>query len=58
MKNHEYFNTIWSNRDVEFYWDGMKTGAIVGAILVSSLWVSGLLLIDKIKESKGKDKEA
>lgn len=30
MKHCEYFNTIWSHRDQEFFWEGIKFGIPVG----------------------------
>ena len=33
MKHHKYYNTIWSERDQEFYWDGLKDGSIIGSVL-------------------------
>lgn len=33
MKHHKYYNTIWTERDQEFYWDGVKFGFAIGSIL-------------------------
>lgn len=32
FKPNPYFNTIWTNRDEEFYWTGCKHGMVIGAI--------------------------
>ena len=37
FKPNPYFNTIWSNRDKEFYWTGCKDGMVIGAIGAISL---------------------
>lgn len=50
MKHHKYYNTIWSERDQEFWWDGVKGGFIAAMIFTSVLWVDGIMLVSIIKE--------
>ena len=33
MAANPYWNTMWSDRDAEFYWSGVKFGAIFSAIM-------------------------
>lgn len=30
MSKNPYWNTLWSNRDQEFYWSGVKFGFALG----------------------------
>lgn len=53
MKHHEYFNTVWTKRDREFYWDGLKTGVLISAILVPCLIVDGIVFVRHIKKEVG-----
>lgn len=57
MKHHQYYNTIWSDRDAEFWWDGVKDGLIIATILTSILWIDGMMFINYIKEQKKKSKK-
>ncbi len=50
MKHHKYFNTLWSERDQEFWWDGIKSGFTISMMLTSILWVDGIMLVNYIKE--------
>lgn len=50
MKHHKYYNTIWSERDQEFWWDGVKGGFITAMIFTSVLWCDGIMLVSIIKE--------
>lgn len=50
MKQHKYYNTIWDERDREFYWDGIKNGMIIGMISAIALVVGGIRLVEKVKE--------
>ena len=52
MKRHPYINTIWSDRDQEFWWDGMKIGAITSMVMTSILWGYGIMFVDMIKKKK------
>lgn len=52
MKHHKYFNTIWSERDQEFWWSGMKGGFIIATILTSALWIDGITFVRWIKEER------
>lgn len=51
MKHHKYFNTIWTDRDQEFYWDGLKTGAIISAIMVPCIVVNGITFVKYVKNT-------
>lgn len=56
MKHHKYFNTIWTDRDQEFYWDGLKTGTVISAILIPCIIVDGITFVKFIKNIiKNKD---
>jgi len=56
MKHHKYFNTIWTDRDQEFYWDGLKTGMVISAILIPCIIVDGITFVKFIKNIiKNKD---
>ena len=48
LKN-PYWNTIWSNRDQEFYWSGVKFGSILSAIMIPCAFVTIRELINEFK---------
>ena len=50
LKGNPYFNTIWSNRDQEFYWSGVKHGALIAGIIVPSAIVCIYEIIQEFKE--------
>lgn len=50
MKHHEFYNAIWSHRDAEFWWDGIKTGALFGSFVGGIAMVGICVLIDSIIE--------
>lgn len=50
MKHHKYYNTIWTERDQEFWWDGIKSGTIAGSIIAVVLGVWGVMIYHKIKK--------
>ena len=50
MKHHKYYNTVWSERDQEFWWDGTKLGFAVAAFVSSALWINGIALVNHFKE--------
>lgn len=52
MKGNKYWDTIWSERDQEFVWSGMKIGFITSMILTSIIWIDGMMILSKVKESK------
>lgn len=51
MKHHKYFNCIWTERDQEFWWDGIKSGFIVSMVLTSVLWAGIITFVDSIKNT-------
>lgn len=51
MKHHKYFNTIWTERDQEFYWDGLKTGLIISAVIIPCIIVDGALFVNYVKNT-------
>ena len=55
MKHHEYFNTMWSHRDTEFWWDGVKTGVLGASIMTAVICIDIVLIINDIKNSKKKE---
>lgn len=34
LAKNPYWNTMWSIRDQEFYWSGVKFGALFSAIMI------------------------
>lgn len=54
FKPNPYYNTMWTNRDQEFYWTGCKNGMVIGAIGATILigWVTLVIpeWIEKIKQ--------
>lgn len=49
MKGNPYWNTIWTDRDGEFYWSGVKIGALISAIMVPCTYMVVRVLIDEFK---------
>lgn len=49
MAVNPYWNTMWSNRDAEFYWSGVKFGAIFSAIMVPCVFFVARETINDIK---------
>lgn len=49
MKN-PYWNTMWSNRDQEFYWSGVKFGAIFSAIMVPCTYIAIREVFNEFKQ--------
>lgn len=58
MKSNKYWNTIWSDRDQEFYWSGTKFGFVTAAILTSALWVNSIAIMNAIKNHKKSEEES
>lgn len=52
MKHHKYYNTIWSERDQEFYWDGLKNGTVIGAIGIATVIAYGAIIVSEIREHR------
>lgn len=50
MSKNPYWNTIWSHRDQEFYWSGIKDGILIGAIVVPCMCMTVYTLINEFKE--------
>ena len=50
MKGNIYWNTIWSERDGEFYWSGLKHGFLCAAILIPCTYVTIRVLVNEFKE--------
>ena len=57
FKPNPYFNTMWTNRDAEFYWSGCKNGMVIGAIGAVILIGFVKYVIPEWKEEFKKDKE-
>lgn len=55
FKSNPYWNTIWSHRDQEFYWSGVKFGFVCGAVMVPMVYFAMRSLSDEFKTLK-KDK--
>lgn len=53
LSKNPYWNTIWSNRDQEFYWSGVKGGALISGIMVLSIVA---IIQDAIREFKESSK--
>lgn len=55
MSKNPYWNTLWSNRDQEFYWSGNKFGFVlgIGTGLVAMCYVN--MAIKFYKELKEED---
>lgn len=58
MKGNKYWNTIWSERDQEFVWSGMKIGFVTAVILTSALWTNGIWIVNEIRDHKKADEES
>lgn len=58
MKSNKYWDTIWSERDQEFLWSGMKIGFMTAAILTSAAWVLGVSMVQNIKDYKNLQRES
>lgn len=56
-KKNKYWNTVWSDRDEEFYWSGVKFGTLYSAIMVSCIWGIGLHVINSIKSGRKESEE-
>ncbi len=54
MSKNPYWNTMWSNRDQEFYWSGVKGGVLVSALVMGIPLVS-LTLYYIINEHENKN---
>lgn len=52
MAANPYWNTMWSNRDQEFYWSGVKHGAIFSAIMVTCVFVVVREAVNDIKQMR------
>ena len=52
FKGNPYWNTIWSHRDVEFYWSGVKFGFVYGAVMVPAVYLTIRSLSDEFKALK------
>ena len=52
FNKNKYWNTVWNDRDQEFYWSGVKHGALIATIMTSCLIAIGSELIETIKEHR------
>lgn len=55
MSKNPYWNTLWTNRDEEFYWSGTRFGFAlgIGVSLVAMLYVHvGVEMYKNHKEEK------
>ena len=50
MARNPYWNTMWSDRDAEFYWSGVKFGAVYSAIMVPCVFIVARRLVKEFKE--------
>ena len=57
MKRNPYWNTMWSDRDQEFYWSGEKFGMIFSAIMIPCAYVLTKEAVNKIKNLRFSNKE-
>ena len=53
FEKNPYWNTMWSNRDEEFYWSGVKGGATV-MLLVLGIPLVCMTISYIISESENK----
>lgn len=51
LSKNPYWNTMWSNRDQEFYWSGVKFGALFSAIMIPVMVIDLYVLIDEFKKA-------
>ena len=58
MSKTPYWNTLWSNRDQEFYWSGTKFGFAlgIGTGLVTMFYVN--MVVKTIKNHKNSEEES
>lgn len=57
MKKNPFWDTIWTERDQEFYWSGCRFGVAFGVALASCAFAGALILIDEFKNRKQKKEE-
>jgi hypothetical protein len=57
LKN-PYWNTMWSDRDGEFFWSGVKFGALFSAIMIPCTYTTIRILIKEFKELNTNQEEA
>lgn len=50
MSKNPYWDTMWSHRDQEFYWSGVKFGTLVGAIAIPCMCITACILFNEFKE--------
>ena len=57
MNKNPYWNTLWSNRDQEFYWSGTKFGFAlgIGTTLVAMWCLNTAIEIHKDLKKKRRD---
>ena len=57
MKRHECINTIWTKRDQEFWWDGVKFGTIQGVVIGVVVVIDGIRIAEWIKHKRSESKK-
>ena len=56
MAFNPYWNTMWNERDEEFYWSGVKHGAVISAIATAIIIFVPRELVREFKEEWKKPK--
>lgn len=54
FEKNPFWDTMWSKRDEEFLWSGIRGGFCIGGILATCLCIGGCLLYNEIKEKNKK----
>ena len=59
MNKNPYWNTLWSNRDQEFYWSGTKHGFAlgIGTTLLAMWYLNTAIKIYKNRKEEIKRKQ-